>query len=304
MEDVTDRAFRIICKKMGADIVYTEFASSEALIRNAAKTVDKIQISDQERPVAIQIFGALPSSIEKAVQIAESFNPDFIDINCGCWVKKVALRGEGAGLLRDLKKYESVIKTAVNSTKLPVTVKTRLGWDEKNIVILEAARIAEASGAKALAVHCRTRDQAYKGFADWTWLEKIKNIISIPLIGNGDVKTPMDVKRMFETGCHGVMIGRGAVSNAWLFKQAKYFLKTGELLLQPKLQERIDLCIEHLLLTIKYKGQRGIKMFRKFYGNYLKGMPEISTLKQKLVLIESLEEIKNVLNEYLQKHID
>ena len=298
MEDVTDAAFRSIAKKLGADILYTEFASSEALIRNAVKTVDKIQISQTERPVAIQIFGGLPSSIEGAVRISEKLSPDFIDINCGCWVRKVAFRGEGAGLLRDLKKLESVVKAAVSATKLPVTVKTRLGWDEKSIVILEAARIIEQAGAKALAVHCRTRDQGYKGFADWSWLEKIRKILSIPLIGNGDVRTPMDVKRLFETGCDGVMIGRAAVSNPWIFNQSKYFLKTGDLLPQPDLKERIEICLEHLGMILKVKGKAGFKIFRKFYGNYLKGMPEIAPLKLKLYEAGSFEEVETLLHDY------
>lgn len=298
MEDVTDNAFRIICRQMGADMVYTEFASAEALMRAAAKTRDKIMITEGERPVVIQIFGGSEISIREAVKISEGMNPDWIDINCGCWVKKVVMRGEGAGLLRDLKKMEKIIKTAVESTTLPVTVKTRLGWDEKNLVILEVARMVEACGAKALALHCRTREQGYKGLADWTWLEKVKKIIRIPLIGNGDVKTPMDVKRMFETGCDGVMIGRAAVGNPWLFKQAKAFLKDGTILEEPDLDERIRICLEHVRLAVDFKGERGVKICRKFFANYFKGMPHVSELRQALVTTQTINDLLLAFDDY------
>jgi len=222
MEDVTDAAFRLICKRLGADIVYTEFTSSEALIRDIPRALSKIQISDEERPIAIQIFGGVEESMEGATQKAESFNPDFIDINCGCWVKKHVGRGEGAALLKDLPHFEKIVRSTVNATKLPVTVKTRLGWDADSIVILDVAKMVEQAGAKALTVHCRTRSQAHRGQADWHWLERIKKVVSIPVIGNGDVTTSEDVKRMFETGCDGVMIGRGAITNPWIFQQAKH----------------------------------------------------------------------------------
>ena len=298
MEDVTDNAFRIICRQMGADMVYTEFASAEALMRAASKTRDKIMVTEGERPVVIQIFGGSEVSIREAVKISEAMNPDWIDINCGCWVKKVVMRGEGAGLLRDLKKMEKIIRTAVESTILPVTVKTRLGWDEKNLVILEVARMVEGCGAKALALHCRTREQGYKGLADWSWLEKVKKIIQIPLIGNGDVKTPMDVKRMFETGCDGVMIGRAAVGNPWLFKQAKAFLKDGTILEEPDLEERIRICLEHVRLAVDFKGERGVKICRKFFANYFKGMPHVSELRQALVTTQTINDLLLAFEEY------
>src|SRR3989338_7365656 len=209
MEDVTDIPFRLVCKRLGADIVYTEFASSEALIRDAKKTIRKVQIVEEERPVAIQIFGGAERSMEQAARVAEKFNPDFIDINCGCWVKNVAMRGEGAGLWRALPQFERVVRSTVNATKLPVTVKTRLGWDEKSIVILDAAKMVQQAGGQALTVHCRTRSQAHDGKADWDWLAKIKKVVSIPIIGNGDIQTPQDVKAMLETGCDGIMVGRG-----------------------------------------------------------------------------------------------
>ena len=213
MEDVTELPFRLICKRLGADIVYTEFTSSEGIIREAPRIMEKIRINEEERPVGIQIFGGRPEAMAGAAQAVEKLNPDFIDINCGCWVKNHVARNEGAGLLRDLPLFEEIVKATVKATKLPVTVKTRLGWDEQSIVITDVAKMVEAAGAQALTVHCRTRAQAHSGFADWSWLEKIKKIIHIPLIGNGDITTPEDVQAMLETGCDAVMIGRGAIAN-------------------------------------------------------------------------------------------
>jgi len=300
MEDLTDNAYRLVCKRLGADIVYTEFANAEALVRNARKTRDKIQLTAEEHPVAIQIFGGVKSPIKEAVQVAASMQPDFIDINCGCWVRKVALRGEGAGLLRDLKQFEKVIKIAVSATDLPVTVKTRLGWDHDSIVIEDAARIVEDCGAKALVLHCRTRDQGYKGSADWSWLSKVKDIISIPLIGNGDVVTPMDAKRMFEIGCDGVMIGRAALKNPWIFRQSKHFLQTNTLLPEPAIEERVKLCLDHLKTTIEFKGERGIIIFRKFYAHYFKGIPNISNLRVKLVQETDYDKIVEIIYDHFR----
>ena len=195
--------------------------------------------------------------MEGATKKAEKFNPDFIDINCGCWVKNHVSRGEGAALLKDLPHFEKIVSSTVKATKLPVTVKTRLGWDASNIVILDVAKMVEQTGAKALTVHCRTRSQAHTGEADWRWLEKIKKVISIPLIGNGDIESPEDAKRMFETGCDGIMVGRGAIINPWIFPQTKHYLKTGQHLRPPTLKEKVDLCIEHLKLSSELKGLRG-----------------------------------------------
>ncbi|MCA9401207.1 MAG: tRNA-dihydrouridine synthase family protein, partial [Candidatus Omnitrophica bacterium] len=196
MEDVTDLSFRHICKSLGADIVYTEFTSSEAIIREIPRAMKKIAITDAERPVGIQLFGGIEQSMYEATKKAEEFQPDIIDINCGCWVKNHVARGEGAGLLRDLKQFERIVQSTVDATKLPVTVKTRLGWDEKSIVIIDVAKMVEQCGAKALTVHCRTRSQGHRGEADWEWLTKIKKAVSIPIIGNGDVNTPQDAQRM------------------------------------------------------------------------------------------------------------
>ncbi|NUM53083.1 MAG: tRNA dihydrouridine synthase DusB [Candidatus Hydrogenedentes bacterium] len=284
MEDVTDIPFRLVCKRLGADLLYTEFTSSEALIRDARKALAKIRVVDEERPVAVQIFGGVETSMEGAAQIAERANPDFIDINCGCWVKKVALREAGAGLLRDLGKFEAIVKSVIAGTKLPVTVKTRLGWDEKSIVILDVARMVEQTGAQALAVHCRTRDQGHRGNADWSWLEKIKGVVSIPIIGNGDVETPEDVKRMFETGCDGVMIGRGAIQNPWIFQQAKYFMQTGDTMPEPSIGERIETCLGHLRLVVQERGEhRGVVEFRKHYAGYLKGQRNAAKVRAELM---------------------
>ncbi len=302
MEDVSDTSFRLICKRLGADILYTEFTSSEAIIRDVRTALHKIQITDEERPIAIQIFGGRETSMEYATKIVEQANPDFIDINCGCWVKNLAARGEGAGLLRDLPRFESIVTSTVKATKLPVTVKTRLGWDKNSIVILEVAKMIEQAGAKALALHCRTRDQGHNGSADWTWLEKIKRAISIPLIGNGDLNSPEDIKRMFETGCDGVMIGRGAISNPFIFKQAKYFLQHGVRLPDATLQERIELCIEHLKLSIKYKGPRdGVISFRKHYTGYLSGIPNIAKLRAELTQMLEFEKIVTRLHQFLDE---
>ncbi|MDL1893850.1 tRNA dihydrouridine synthase DusB, partial [Sphingobacteriales bacterium CHB3] len=256
MEDVTDLPFRVICKRLGADIVYTEFVNSEGLVRNTEKTKKKMFFWEEERPFGIQIYGGEPSSMNGAAQLAESFSPDIIDINCGCWVKDVAMRGAGAGLLRDLPKMEKIASTVVNAVKTPVTLKTRLGWDKNNIRIVDVARMCEAVGIRALAVHCRTRDQGHKGEVDYSWIPKIKEAVSIPIIVNGDIVSPQNVKNVFDaTGCDAVMIGRGAVLNPWIFRQAKHFMATGEILPEPTIEERVNLLREHLKLSVEFKGE-------------------------------------------------
>ncbi len=290
MEDITDLAFRLVCKRLGTDITVTEFTAAEALIRNIPKALKKIEVRDEERPVGIQLFGSRPEAIREAAAIAEQLKPDFIDINCGCWVKNHVARLEGAGLLKNLKLFEAVVRAAVSGTRLPVTVKTRLGWDDNSIVIMDVAKMIEDAGAKMLTLHCRTRSQAHRGFAEWSWLEKVKKAVSIPLIGNGDVITPADVKTMFATGCDGVMIGRGAVSNPWIFQQAKHYLKTGELLPPPSFNEKIAVCIEHLKLSCQVKTcRKPVVAFRKHYAGYLNGMPNISRLRADLMTIEDLD---------------
>lgn len=299
MENVTDGAFRLICKNLGADMVYTEFTSSEALIRNIPKAMNKIRIAPQERPAAIQIFGNNEYSITRAITMAQQYQPDVIDINCGCWNKNHALRGEGAGLLRDIPRLENILRSAVKATMVPVTVKTRLGWDEKSINILDVAKIIEQSGVQALAVHCRTRSQGYKGRAEWHWLEKIKKVITIPLIGNGDVKSPRDVQDMFATGCDGVMIGRGALANPWIFQQAKHYLTTGLELPPPTLAQKVGLCIQHLNLSVEVNGLRdGVVTFRKFYAGYFHGIPYAAKLRAELMSFTDPEMIKEKLTRF------
>jgi tRNA-dihydrouridine synthase B len=303
MEDVTDLPFRLVCKRLGADITVTEFTAAEALIRHVNRALKKIEILDVERPVGIQLFGSRPDALKEAAAIAETFNPDFIDINCGCWVKNHVARTEGAGLLKDLPLFEKIVKATVSGTKLPVTVKTRLGWDQDSIVIMDVAKMVEAAGAKMLTLHCRTRSQAHRGFADWTWLERVKKTISIPLIGNGDIMTPQDVKAMFATGCDGVMIGRAAVANPWIFKQAKHYLATGELLAETPIKERIELCIEHLKNACTLKTCRNpVFAFRKHYVGYLKGLPNISKLRSDLMELDKLEDVVARLNAYAGEH--
>ncbi len=304
MEDVTDLPFRLICKRLGADIVYTEFTSSEGIIRDIPRVMEKIRIAEEERPVAIQIFGGRPEAMAGAAEAIEKLEPDFIDINCGCWVKNHVARNEGAGLLRDLPLFEKIVKATVKATQLPVTVKTRLGWDEQGIVILDAAKMVEAAGAKALTLHCRTRSQAHSGLADWSWLEKIKKVISIPVIGNGDITCPEDVQAMLETGCDGVMIGRGAIANPWIFKQTKHYLESGEHMPDPSIEEKIQICIEHLKLNVRHKGEKyGVQTFRKHYVGYLKGLPNIAPVRSELMQYTTLEQVIERLQRYLNEKI-
>lgn len=300
MEDVTDWAFRSVCKDCGADLLFTEFASSEALVRDAQKTWDKIQIAEEEHPIAVQIFGGVEESMQGAAALAEQAGPDFVDINCGCWVKKVAMREAGAGLLRDLGKFERIVRSVMRGTSLPVTVKTRLGWDDSSIVITDVARMLEDVGVRMLTVHCRTRGQGHKGEADWRWLERLKKSVRMPIVGNGDVKGAEDVRRMFETGCDGVMIGRAAIQNPWIFAQAKHYLSTGVLPPAPTPADRVALCIEHLKRAVRHKGERkGIVEFRKHYAGYLRGLPRVAKLRAALQpqtelapIIEQLERYK------------
>jgi tRNA-dihydrouridine synthase B len=301
MEDVTDPPFRIICKRRGADIVYTEFVNSDGLSRGSEKTKRKMLFWEEERPIGIQIYGGEISSMAIAAQLAESFDPDLIDINCGCWVKDVAMRGAGAGLLRDLPKMEKLASTVVKAVKVPVTLKTRLGWDAKSIRIVDVARMCENVGIKAITVHCRTREQGHKGPVDYSWIPRIKEAVSIPVIVNGDVVTPENVKRVFEeTGCDAVMIGRGAVMNPWIFREARHYLVTGELLPAPTLEERAALLREHLRLAVECKGERvGVIEFRKHYSGYLRGLPHVSRLRAELMQFTEAQQVLNHLQLFL-----
>jgi tRNA-dihydrouridine synthase B len=302
MEDVTDPPFRRICKRMGVDIVYTEFISSEGLIRDAKRSMKKLTLYDDERPASIQIFGAREEAMAESARIAEEAGPDFIDINCGCWVKNVVARNAGAGLLRDLPGMRSVVKSVVDNTSLPVTVKTRLGWDRSSIVIHEAAQMLEDVGIQALAIHCRTRDQGHEGIASWEYIEQVKRLVSIPVILNGDVKTPEDVKRAFDAGADAVMIGRAAIANPWIFRHAKHYMATGEHMAPPTLEERIAVALDHLAMSIEYKDDRyGILEFRKHWGGYLHGMPLASTVRKELVVLDEYDQIKARLERYREE---
>jgi len=305
MENISDRPFRFICKEQGADVLYTEFVNCEAIIRNAKKSLRKIEITDFERPIGAQIYGSVETSMERGTEVAAAAGPDFIDINCGCWVKKIALRGDGAGLLRDLKKFEAVVKAVVSHTRLPVTVKTRLGWDADSICILDVARMLEQNGVQALAVHCRTRGQGHKGDVDWSWLEKIKKVSAISLIGNGDVKSPEDAKRMFETGCDGVMIGRAAITNPWIFAEVKDYLATGTLRPGPTLDERAEMCLRHLRTAVEFKGERrAVLEHRKHYAGYLKGAYNVAKLRAELMEYVEMEPIVQRIRRFLDEYVE
>ena len=304
MEGATDLPFRIICKRMGADLVFSEFVASEALIRDSEKSYKKIRIEEEERPVAVQIFGANPRSMAEAAKIVENSGADIIDLNFGCPAKKVVKNNAGAALLKDLDLMGEIVGEVVAAVELPVTAKTRLGWDADSIVAVEAAKTIEKAGASALTMHCRTRAMGFGGEADWSWINKIKEAVDIPVILNGDVKSPRDAKRAFdETKCDGVMIGRAAIGNPFIFKRAKRYLRDGvDIEITPA--ERISACLEHLKLSAKYKreknGLRGIYEFRKYYSGYLKGLYNSAKLRSELVLMENLDEIERTLLEYLE----
>ena len=308
MEDVSDPPFRALCKEQGADVVYTEFISSEGLIRNAAKSTKKLDIYTKERPVGIQIFGSNLESMLGAVDIVERTNPDIIDINYGCPVKKVVCKGAGAGILKDIPLMVSLTKEIVERTNLPVTVKTRLGWDEKTIKIVEVAERLQDVGIKAISIHGRTRAQMYKGFADWTKIAEIKNNprMHIPVFGNGDVNTPEKAKEMRdEYGLDGAMIGRASIGNPWFFDQVKHFLKTGEKKQEPTIAERAETAIRHLKMAVEWKGEiLGVLETRRHYGNYFKGIANFKETKSKILneknpetIIKELEGVKKNFSE-------
>lgn len=301
MEDVSDPPFRAVCKDNGADLMYTEFISSEGLIRDAIKSRQKLDIFEYERPVGIQIFGGDEDALSLSAKIVETVNPDLLDINFGCPVKKVALKGAGAGVLKDIDLMVRLTEATVKSTKLPVTVKTRLGWDDQNKNIEEVAERLQDVGIKALAIHGRTRAQMYKGEADWTLIAKVKNNprIKIPIFGNGDIDSPQKAKLYKERyGVDGIMIGRAAIGYPWIFREIKHYLATGEILPAPTLAERVAVCKKHLRKSVEWKGPKvGIFEMRRHYTNYLKGLPGIKDYRARLVTLMEPEEIEGVLDE-------
>ncbi len=303
MEDVSDPPFRALCKENGADVVYTEFISSEGLIRDAAKSTIKLDIYEKERPVGIQIFGANLDSMLKAVDIVEKTKPDIIDINFGCPVKKVVSKGAGAGILKDLDLMESLTKAIVKRTKLPVTVKTRLGWDESTIKIVEVAERLQDVGCRAIAIHGRTRAQMYKGDADWTYIEKVKNNprMAIPVFANGDINTPERALQIKNLGLDGAMIGRASIGNPWFFNEVKHFLKTKTHLKPAKINERVEMAKRHLEMAIAWKGEKlGIYETRRHYSNYFKGIPGIKPYRQKLVTSDDPQTVYSTLDQVLE----
>lgn len=299
MEDVSDPPFRGLCKKHGADLMFTEFISSEGLIRYANKSVKKLDIFDYERPIGIQIFGAEIESMRRAAEIVEESQPDVLDINYGCPVHKVVCKDAGAGILRDLPKMVKLTKEIVKSTSLPVTVKTRLGWDDNTKYVVEVAERLQDVGIKAISIHGRTRKQMYKGEADWTLIAAVKNNprMKISVFGNGDIDSPQKAKLMRDTyGVDGIMVGRASIGHPWIFREIKHFLATGEILPPPSLDERVDACREHVVRSVEWKGEKlGILEMRRHYANYFRGYPNVKSFRAQFVTAETLAAVLEIL---------
>ena len=304
MEDVSDPPFRALCKEQGADVVFTEFISSEGLIRDAAKSVMKLDIYEKERPVGIQIFGAVLESMLRSVEIVEASGPDMIDINFGCPVKKVVSKGAGAGILKDIDLMVSLTEAMVKHTKLPVTVKTRLGWDHDSIKIVEVAERLQDVGCQALSIHGRTRAQMYKGDADWNPIAEVKNNprMHIPIFGNGDVDTPEKAMEMRDKyGLDGAMIGRASIGYPWFFKEVKHYFKTGEHLSPPSMAERVEAAKRHLQMAIDWKGETlGVFETRRHYTNYFKGIPNFKEYRMKMVTSDDADTVFEAFDEVLE----
>lgn len=306
MEDVSDPPFRSVCKTNGADLMYTEFISSEGLIRDAIKSRRKLDIFEEERPIGIQIFGGDEEAMGMSAAIVETVNPDLVDINFGCPVKKVVTKGAGAGVLKDIDLMVRLTRSVISHTHLPVTVKTRLGWDDDTRNIEEVAERLQDIGIAALAIHGRTRCQMYKGEADWTLIGKVKNNprIHIPIFGNGDINSPekaLEYKNRY--GVDGIMIGRAAIGYPWIFNEIKHYLNTGEYLPLPTVQQRVAVIRQHLKHSLAWKGPVvGIREMRRHYTNYLKGFPNIKEFRSRLVQLDTYEEIDEVLNEVLERY--
>jgi len=306
MEDVSDPPFRALCKEQGADVVYTEFISSEGLIRDAAKSRKKLDIYEKERPVGIQIFGADLNSMLRTVEIVEQSNPDIIDINFGCPVKKVVSKGAGAGILKDIDLMVRLTEAMVKHTKLPITVKTRLGWDESSIKIVEVAERLQDVGCAAISIHGRTRKQMYKGEANWAPIADVKNNsrMFIPIFGNGDVNSPERAMEMRDKyGLDGAMIGRASIGNPWFFKQVKHFFETGEHLPEISLIDRVEMARRHLEMEIDWKGKEivGVMETRRHYTNYFKGIPDFKEYRLKMVKSDTAQGVYDAFDEVLQK---
>ena len=300
MEDVTDPSFRYMCKGFGADMVYTEFISSDGLVREGAKSVAKLNISDGERPVGIQIYGHLIEPMVESARIAEAARPDVIDINFGCPVRKIAGRGAGSGMMRDVPLMVEMTRRIVEAVKVPVTVKTRLGWDEEHRNIEEIALRLQDAGIAALTIHGRTRAQMYTGEADWTLIGRVKNnpLMKIPVIGNGDIDSPQRAAEAFDRyGVDGVMIGRATYGRPWIFREIRHYLDTGELLPQPSVCERVEIAKRHLAKSVEVKGERvGVLEMRRHLSNYFKGLPDFKPTRLQLVTLTDVNEINATLD--------
>jgi tRNA-dihydrouridine synthase B len=306
MEDLSDPPFRYICKEYGADLMYTEFISSDGLIRHGAKSVKKLEIFDYERPIGIQLYGHLVEPMVEATRLVEGAMPDLIDINFGCPVKKIARRGAGAGMLRDVPLMVRMTEAIVQQTRLPVTVKTRLGWDDQNKNILEVALRLQDAGIKALTIHGRTGAQLYRGQADWSLIGEVKNHpdIEIPIIGNGDITGPeIAAERFKQYGVDAIMIGRATVGKPWIFREIKHYLETGEILPPPGLKEKVSLARMHFQRSLEWKGDpRGILEMRRHFSNYFKGLPDFKEIRLKLVTTLEVEEINDILDLIEQRY--
>lgn len=303
MEDVTAIPFRILCRGLGADVVYTEFVNADGLIRKNQKTADKMDFLEEERPLGIQIYGGNLEPMIESAKISEARNPDIIDINAGCWVKKVATRGAGAGLLRDPDYLVQMAGECVKAVETPVTVKTRIGWDMEEIVILDVARRLEDVGVKALTIHCRTRQMGHKGDPLWDYVAKVKELVEMPVVLNGGVFTAEDAKRAFdETNADGVMIARGAIDHPWIFREIKEMLEHGKIITELIPRERIETALQHLQIELKYKElRRVIYPFRKYYSGYLKGLHGASRIRQELMKIVEYQPVEDLLLSYLEE---
>jgi len=306
MEEVTDPPFRSVCKEAGADLVYTEFISSEGLIRDIAKSMKKLYFGFHERPVGIQIFGNNADSMVEAAHIAEAANPDLIDINWGCSVRKVSSKGSGAGILKDIPKMVSITSDVVKTTRLPVTVKTRLGLNEENKNIVEIAERLQDVGIQAISIHGRTKDQLYKGDADWVTISKVKENprIIIPVFGNGDINSAEKAAFIRKTYLvDGIMIGRAAIGYPWIFREIKHYFQTGSLLPPPSVSERVKTCVQHLKGSVEWKGERtAVLEMRKHYSSYFRGLPDFKPFRVKLVTVEKFEEVVAICNQIDQKY--
>lgn len=306
MEDVSDPPFRRLCKEQGCDLMFTEFISVEGLIRDADKSVQKLDIYDYERPIGVQIFGAELASMQRAAAIVENVQPEILDINFGCPVKKVVNKMAGAGILRDIDKMVRLTDAIVKSTSLPVTVKTRLGWDDQSLYIENVAERLQDVGIKALTIHGRTRKQMYKGEADWSLIGKVKENprIHIPIIGNGDIDSPrkaLEYKQRY--GVDGIMIGRASIGNPWIFREIKHYVRTGETLLPPSIDERVEVAKKHLTDSIEWKGQKlGVLEMRRHYANYFRGLPHIKEFRSRLVTLQEPPYLFEVLDEISERY--